>query len=56
MTGAGFGGCAIAMVRAGEAGGFIEFVREEYERRMGVKPNVFECRPAAGAEILELSK
>jgi galactokinase len=49
MTGGGFGGCAIAMVRDADAGPLAERLREGYRLATGVSPAVYLCRAAAGA-------
>lgn len=51
MTGAGFGGCAVALVRADAAEDFTRCVSAEYTRRTGKIPSVYICRAAAGAEV-----
>lgn len=51
MTGAGFGGCAVALVRADSAGDFTRFTRAEYVRRTGKEPNVYICKATSGAEV-----
>jgi galactokinase len=49
MTGAGFGGCAIALVNNVQAGALAERMREEYPRRTGKQPNVYACVASDGA-------
>lgn len=51
MTGAGFGGCAVALVRADSAHDFTRFTRAEYVRRTGKEPNVYICKATSGAEV-----
>ncbi len=51
MTGAGFGGCAVALVQAEAAEDFTRFTTAEYTRRTGKIPSVYVCRAAAGAEV-----
>ena len=41
MTGAGFGGCAIALVKREAAAGFIEAVAADYEKIIGYAPNMY---------------
>ena len=53
MTGAGFGGCAIALVRAAAVEPFIAAVSREYERHTGLAPDLFVAQPAAGASVVE---
>lgn len=52
LTGAGFGGCALALVRASETAGFIEAVETAYRRASGRPGRCFVVGPAAGARIL----
>jgi galactokinase len=49
MTGAGFGGCAIALVNNVQAGALAERMRDEYPRRTGKQPNVYACVASDGA-------
>ncbi len=51
MTGAGFGGCAVALVRADSAGDFTRFTTAEYARRTEKVPAVYVCRATNGAEL-----
>jgi galactokinase len=53
LTGAGFGGCAIALVDAGTVDGVMASLRTGYQRPDGRPPTVFECRPSGGARIVE---
>lgn len=48
MTGAGFGGCAIAIVRAGAVGDFIALVGEGYKKRTGLEATFFACSSGDG--------
>jgi galactokinase len=51
MTGAGFGGCAVAIVRTESAQGFAVDVAARYAARTGLTPRVYVCEPTNGAEI-----
>jgi len=53
MTGGGFGGCAVALVRADQVGPISERLASEYEQRTKIKPTLFVSRPAAGATLLQ---
>jgi galactokinase len=53
LTGAGFGGCAIALVAAGAAEEFMAEVHAGYRARVDLESAVFACRPAPGARLLE---
>jgi galactokinase len=49
MTGGGFGGCAIALVRAEAAEDFAAASGAGYQGATGIEPNVYVCRAADGA-------
>lgn len=52
MTGAGFGGCAVALVAAPTANEFTEAVSQRYRQQTGLQPAIYVCRAANGAEII----
>jgi len=52
MTGAGFGGCAVALVRADEAHAFATAVAACYQVATGITPNVYVCVATNGAEVV----
>jgi galactokinase len=49
MTGGGFGGCTVNLVRAEAVDSFRRDVAAAYEESTGRKPDVFICSPAEGA-------
>ncbi len=51
MTGGGFAGCAVALVRAGEADTFAADVVDRFDHE-GHRAVVWICEPAAGASIV----
>ncbi|MCS7085427.1 MAG: galactokinase [Bacteroidia bacterium] len=53
MTGAGFGGCAVALVAAGAENDFIARVRESYRRQTQVEPEFYCAVPCDGARPLD---
>jgi galactokinase len=53
MTGAGFGGCAVALVSAGGAPAFVREVEAAYREQSGLPGALFACRPAAGARLAD---
>ena len=53
MTGGGFGGCAVALVRADKVDAISRRVAAEYEQRTKIEPASFVSRPAAGATLLK---
>jgi len=54
LTGAGFGGCAIALVSAAGAEDFMETTHSRYRSKVGLPSSVFSCRPESGARLLDL--
>jgi len=48
MTGGGFGGCTVNLVRAGEVESFRQTVARGYERATGRAPEIYVCSPAQG--------
>jgi galactokinase len=53
LTGAGFGGCAIALVEAGSVERVMSSVEAGYEERFGRQTNAFVCLPSGAAAIVE---
>ena len=51
MTGAGFGGCAVALVRADAAAAFASAVVAAYGVRTGLRPAVYVTGAARGASL-----
>ena len=49
MTGGGFGGCTVNLVRPDAAGAFRVALAARYRERYGLTPEFYECRPSAGA-------
>lgn len=55
MTGAGFGGCAVALVEAGQAAAFCAAAGRRYAEASGRTPALYVTRPAAGAGKILIS-
>ncbi len=53
MTGAGFGGCAVSLVRTDAVRVLTRLIAEEYEKQTEQEPAMFWSRPAAGARVLK---
>jgi len=53
MTGAGFGGCAIALVSADDVADFSAEVLHGYEATFDLPAALYPCRPVAGARLVE---
>jgi len=51
LTGAGFGGCAIALVAGAEADTLVRDARRRFEEEDFKEPAFYRIRPAAGAEV-----
>ncbi len=53
MTGAGFGGCAVALVKEEEAEAFSQTVATIYRQRFGLEASVYVCKASEGASIIQ---
>ena len=53
MTGGGFGGCCVALVKARSVEDISKKIGEEYKARTGITATIFASRPAAGATVLK---
>jgi galactokinase len=49
MTGGGFGGCTVTLLRAEAAEAFEEQISAAYQAKFDVTPLVYACRPSDGA-------
>lgn len=54
MTGGGFGGCTVTLVRADAAQSVAKQIADQYQQHTGVAPTWFITRPAAGAHPIKL--
>lgn len=52
MTGGGFGGAAVALVRAAEAKPFAAAVAGAYQRATGLEPQIYICQATDGAAVV----
>ncbi|MGD0259044.1 MAG: galactokinase [Verrucomicrobiota bacterium] len=55
MTGGGFGGCAVSLVKTDAVQRITRKLDEAYEKKTGRQTSIFSSRPAAGARILKSS-
>jgi galactokinase len=55
MTGAGFGGCAVALVEAERVDDFSDCVMDAYLRRSGLHARFYVCRASEGASKAQFS-
>jgi galactokinase len=53
MTGAGFGGCTVSIVKEAAVDHFIAVVGPAYEKRTGLKPEFYIADVGDGARRLE---
>jgi galactokinase len=53
MTGGGFGGCCVALVKAGCADAIGKKIIADYKTKTGIDATLFASRPAAGAMIIQ---
>jgi galactokinase len=49
MTGGGFGGCTVTLLRADAAASFRAGIAQAYQRQWGVTPGIYSCEPSEGA-------
>jgi galactokinase len=52
MTGAGFGGCTVAIMPTGAVEGYVAAVVPAYAARTGLMPRVFTCEASDGASVV----
>jgi galactokinase len=52
MTGGGFGGCAVALVKTSHIDAVSRHLQQRYERRTGRRMTAFVSRPARGAHVV----
>jgi galactokinase len=53
MTGAGFGGCAVALIRADATASFCDTVLAAYTTKIDLPAALYPCRPMPGARLLK---
>lgn len=53
MTGAGFGGCTVALIRREAEEEFIRRITDGFVDAFGYHPEVYSCAPVDGARVLE---
>ena len=52
LTGGGFGGCTVNLVRAESAKSFSETLRQEYKKATGIEADIYLCRASDGVREL----
>ena len=53
MTGGGFGGCCVALVKADCVESISKKIAADYKKKTGIDATIFSSRPAAGASIIK---
>jgi len=53
MTGGGFGGCCVALVKADCVDAITKKIAADYKAKTGIDASIFASRPAAGATIIK---
>jgi galactokinase len=53
MTGGGFGGCTVALVKTESVDSITKKIGGDYQRKTGIEASQFVSRPAAGATVLK---
>ena len=57
MTGGGFGGCTVNLLRPGAVPQFRDAILEAYRQRFGVTPDIYPCQASEGAgEVKDFEK
>lgn len=54
MTGAGFGGCAVALVAVDTAVTFAQTISQKYQQQTNLEPHIYICQAAGAVEVLSL--
>jgi galactokinase len=55
MTGGGFGGCTVSLVKASKIDDVAQAITERYQHKTKVVPKVMTSRPARGAHVVKSS-
>ena len=53
MTGGGFGGCTVTLMRADAAPAFRGAIAQTYEKQFSITPRIYSCEPSEGAAEVE---
>jgi len=56
MTGAGFGGCTVNLLRREHIDAFKKKIKQGYKKITGINPDIYITLPAEGAKVLEFMK
>jgi galactokinase len=53
MTGGGFGGCAVALIKTDAVKAITEKIAKDYKAKAAIEASIFSSRPAAGATVIK---
>jgi len=53
MTGGGFGGCTVALVKSDAVEAISKKIAANYKKKTGIEATIFVSRPAAGATVIK---
>ncbi|MGA2279710.1 MAG: galactokinase [Verrucomicrobiota bacterium] len=53
MTGGGFGGCAVALLKSDAVEVISKKIAADYKKKTGIEATIFVSRPAAGATVIK---
>ena len=53
MTGGGFGGCCVALVKASSVDAITKKIAADYKVRTAIAATIFSSRPASGATVVK---
>jgi len=56
MTGAGFGGCTVNLLRREYIDAFEKTIKQGYKKITGILPDIYVTPPAEGAKVIELKQ
>jgi galactokinase len=56
MTGGGFGGCTVSLVRTDAVETVARSISQAYREKTGIEATMFSTRPAGGSRVLSLSR
>lgn len=56
MTGAGFGGCAVALIDYWQAEAFVSHVSTAYQQQTNLKANLYVCTAVNGSEVINIEE
>ncbi len=54
MTGGGFGGCTVTLVRTDRLAAVQAHLQSEYQKRTSIEPSIFASRPVQGARVITI--